>query len=267
MLSILEVREELSPYLMVLYEKQELEQFLTNNLKGGRVANTYLINIAALRLAHLNEVLDEQLAIVLAYTSCLIEALVRVEGELLLGHFQFLALVLEHVGERGLLARGQFVLHPLDVCDSALASVAPLCVVFASEQLLFAIVEGFLLLKIRVFDLFPGLEQLTVALVLEEMVLHVAAKEVLEELTLLRDEGAGSSDHLAQVLVHSMLILAPGHSVQLAQLLDELVHGEHSCGQCLTLIIDVLCAFNHLIIQDLIRVNEVSHLTAKDGAI
>lgn len=229
--------------------------------------NTYLINIAALRLTHLNEVLDEELTVVLAYAPRLIEALVRVEGEFLLGDFQFLALVLEHVGEGGLLARRQFVLHPLDVGDAAFTSVAPLCVIFASEQLLFTVVEGFLLLEIRVLDLFPRLEKLTVALVLEEMVLHVASEEVLEEFALLRYEGASAGDHLAQMLVHGVLILAPRHSVQLAELLDELVHGEHRRGQRLTLIIDILRALNNLVIQYLVRVDEVSHLTAKDSAV
>lgn len=226
-----------------------------------------LINIAALRLTHLNEVLDEELAVVLAYAPRLVKALVRVEGEFLLGGFQFLALVLEHVGEGSLLARRQLVLHPLDVGDASVASVAPLCVILASEQLLFTVVEGFLLLEIRVLDLFPRLEKLTVALVLEEMVLHVAAEEVLEELTLLRYECASSGDHLAQMLVHGVLILAPRHSIQLAELLDELVHREHRRGQRLTLIIDILRALNHLVIQYLVRVDEVSHLTAKDCAV
>lgn len=229
--------------------------------------DTYLINIAALRLAHLDEVLDQQLAVVLAYASCLVEALVRVEGELLLRHFQFLALILQHVRERSLLTRGEFVLHPLDVGDATLAGVAPLCVVFASEELLFAVVEGLLLLQVRVLDLLPRLEQLAVALVLEEMVLHVAAEEVLEEFSLLGDECAGSGDHLAQVLVHGVLVLAPRHSVQLAELLDELVHGEHGRGQRLTLVIDVLRALDHLVVQYLIGVNEVSHLAAKDCAV
>ena len=214
--------------------------------------NTYLINIAALRLTHLNEVLDEELAVVLAYAPRLIKALVRVEGEFLLRGFQFLALVLEHVGERSLLARRQLVLHPLDVGDATLTGVAPLCVILASEQLLFTVVEGFLLLEIRVLDLFPRLEKLTVALVLEEMVLHVAAEEVLEEFALLRYKCAGSGDHLAQMLVHGVLILAPRHSIQLAELLDELVHGEHRRGQCLALVVDVLGALNDLVVQNLV---------------
>lgn len=99
------------------------------------------------------------------------------------------------------------------------------------------------------------------------MVLHVAAEEVLEELSLLRHECASSGDHLAEMLVHGVLILAPRHSVELAELLDELVHREHGRGQRLTLIIDILGALNNLVIQYLIRVNKVSHLTAKHGAV
>lgn len=36
-----------------------------------------------------------------------------------------------------------------------------------------------------------------------------------------------------------MLVLASGHSVELAQLLDEFVHGEHGAGQSFTFLIYV----------------------------
>ena len=57
-----------------------------------------------------------------------------------------------------------------------------------------------------------------------------------------------------------MLLLAPGHPIKFTQLLYELMHGEHSGCQRLRFIIDILSTLNDLIIQDLIRIYEVSHL-------
>jgi hypothetical protein len=41
-----------------------------------------------------------------------------------------------------------------------------------------------------------------------------------------------------------MLVLASGHSVQLAQLLDEFVHGKHRAGESFAFLIYVLGAIN-----------------------
>jgi len=69
---------------------------------------------------------DQQLAIVLADSPRLIQALVRVKGELLLRHFKFLGIILEHVCKGSLLASRQLVLHLFDISDAAFAGVAPL---------------------------------------------------------------------------------------------------------------------------------------------
>lgn len=92
-----------------------------------------MVDVAALRLAHLNEVLDEEFAIIFADAPGLVQALVGVECQFFLGRLELLGLVLEHVSESSLLTRGELVLHFLDVGDAALANVAPLCIVFLSE--------------------------------------------------------------------------------------------------------------------------------------
>lgn len=63
-----------------------------------------------------------------------------------------------------------------------------------------------------------------------------------------------------------MLVLASRHSIQLTQLLDEFVHGEHGASKSFTFLIYVFGAINDFAVQDLIRVNEVSHLAAENGA-
>ena len=95
----------------------------------------------------------------------------------------------------------------------------------------------------------------------------MTAKKVLEQFTLLGDKCARTRNHLAQVLVHGVLILAASHPVELAELLDELVHCEHSCRQRLTLVVDVLGALYDLVVQDLVRVDEIRHLAAEHRAV
>ena len=63
-----------------------------------------------------------------------------------------------------------------------------------------------------------------------------------------------------------MLVLAPRHSIQLTQLLDEFVHGEHGASKSFTFLIYVFGAINDFAVQDLIRVNEVCHLAAENSA-
>ena len=63
-----------------------------------------------------------------------------------------------------------------------------------------------------------------------------------------------------------MLILASRHSVQLAQLLDEFVHGKHGTCKSFTFLIYVFGTIDDFAIQNLIRVNEVCHLAAENSA-
>jgi len=76
----------------------------------------------------------------------------------------------------------------------------------------------------------------------------MATKEVLEQLALLRDKTASARDHLAQLLVHNMLILTPRHPIELTQLFNEFVHCKHRRCQGLALFIDVFGALNHLVV-------------------
>jgi len=59
----------------------------------------HVIDIAALGLAHGDEVLDQQTTVVFADSPCLFQALVWVERELLLLQLQGLGLLLKHVSE------------------------------------------------------------------------------------------------------------------------------------------------------------------------
>jgi len=158
-------------------------------------------------------------------------------------------------------------LNLLYVCDATVACVAPLGIVLAPEELFLTIVQRLLLLQVRVLHLLTSFEQFSVTLVLQQVVLHMAAEEILEQLTLLRHKCTCSRDHLAQVLVHCVLILATRHPVELTELLDELVHGKHGSRQGLTLVVDVLGALDDLIIQDLVRVDKICHFAAEDSAV
>ena len=102
---------------------------------------------------------------------------------------------------------------------------------------------------------------------LQKMILHMTAKEVLKQLALLGDERAGTGNHLAQLLVHGVLILAASHPIELTELLDKLVHCKHGGGEGLTLVVDVFGAFDYFVVQDLIRVDEIGHFTAKNSTI
>ena len=117
-----------------------------------------LINVAALRLAHLDEVIDEKSAVVLADSPRLLEALVRIERQLFLGRFKVLRLLLQHIRKRTLLTQQQFVVHLLDVADAALAQVAPLGEVLAAIQLLFLVTQALLLLLVRVLNVVTRLQ-------------------------------------------------------------------------------------------------------------
>jgi len=75
LLLFLEVREEICPHYVCL------------------------VNVRALSLAHLDEVVDQQLPVVLAHPPGLVQALVRNEGQLFMQRGVFLRLLLQHVGE------------------------------------------------------------------------------------------------------------------------------------------------------------------------
>lgn len=118
-----------------------------------------------------------------------------------------------------------------------------------------------------VFYFVSVFEDFAEGLMLDQMVLHVASQEAFEKFTLLRNEVARAGNHLAKPRVHLVLVLAPRHSVQFTELLDELVHGKHGRGQCLALLIDIFSTLNNLIIQNLVRINEISHFAAKYSAV
>ena len=207
-----------------------------------------LINITALRLTHLNKMLNQKFTIVFADTPSFIQALIRIECKLLLGGLQVFRFLLKHISKSSLLTRGQLILYLFDIRDAALARIAPFRVIFTPEKLFLFIVQSFLLLQIRVLYFLACLQQFSIAFMLKQVVLHVAPKETLKQLTLLCHECACSRDHLTQVLVHCVLVLAARHPIKLTQRLDEFVHGKHRSGQCLTLIIDVFGAFYYLVV-------------------
>jgi hypothetical protein len=60
----------------------------------------------------------------------------------------------------------------------------------------------------------------------------------------LSNEVARTGYHFAKPSIHFVLVLASSHSVQLAQLLDEFVHGEHGAGESFTFLIYVFGAIN-----------------------
>lgn len=84
----------------------------------------------------------------------------------------------------------QTVLVLLDEANSTFTLEAPLVEFSVSEKLFFPFEQAFFLLYELVFDRVSVLEDFSEGLVLEEVVLHVAAKKGLEELTLLGDEVA-----------------------------------------------------------------------------
>jgi hypothetical protein len=80
----------------------------------------------------------------------------------------------------------------------------------------------------------------------------VTAHKFLEEFALLGDEIPRPGDHLAEPGIHFVLILALCHSVKLAHLFHELVHGKHRGGQCFALFVDVFGASDDLVVQNLV---------------
>lgn len=69
------------------------------------------------------------------------------------------------------------------------------------------------------------------------------------------------------MLVHFILVIAPSHPIEFTQLLDKLVHRKHGGRQRLTLIVDVLRALDYFVVKNLVRVDEVGHFAAKNGAV
>lgn len=211
-----------------------------------------LVDIAALSLTHHDEVVNQQLAIVSADSTGLLQALVGHERQVLTLDLQVSCLVLEHVREGCFLAGCETLVLLLDEADATFALVSPLAEISTSVEPLF-LLENVLFLFHKVpLDLISVLQNFTERLVLEQMVLHVASKEALEKLSLLGDEVAGAGDHLAQPGVHLVLVLALSHTGQLTQLLDELVHSVHGARQSLALLVNFVGTLDDLSVEDLI---------------
>jgi len=104
-------------------------------------------------------------------------------------------------------------------------------------------------------------------LMLRQVIFQMTSQKASEKLTLLRNEVSRPSNHFAEPGVHFMLIMATRHSNQLAKLLKELMHCKHSCSKGLAFFVDIFCAFDHLIIENLIRVNKIYHFAAKHCAV
>ena len=175
--------------------------------------------------------------------------------------------MLEHVRECGFLARQKLVVDLLDISRAFLAEVAPFGKVSTLEQLLFFIVEGLLRFFVQGALLFPSFQQFAVGVVLQQVILHIGAKIFFEELSLLRDEGASTRDHILKPAVHLVLLVAARHPVELGKLIDELLHSVHGRSESLRLLVYLLGTLNDLIVQDLIRVGEVRHLAAEDSRV
>jgi hypothetical protein len=125
--------------------------------------------------------------------------------------FKDSAFLLKHVAKGSWLIIHDLVTHALDVLKRSIVTPFPDFSIF--EQSLLFVNEGLLLLDEANFEFLPLLEDLLEAVSFKEVVLHVAAKELLEKLTLLRYEVTSASDHLGQPSVHLVLVLAPGHAI------------------------------------------------------
>ena len=123
------------------------------------------------------------------------------------------------------------------------------------------------MLRVGQVRLVSVLQELPEALMLVHVVFQVASEVLLIELALLHDEVSSARHHFAEPRVHLMLVRAPRHSVELPKLLDVLVHGEHGRRQSLALLVDVLRALDHLVVEDLVGVDKLDHLVPEHLAV
>jgi hypothetical protein len=98
--------------------------------------NMRLVNITALSLAHLNEVIDQELSIVTTDPPAFFETLVVVEGQNLSLLFKVFGFVLNHVGKSCLFETKEFLAFLLEFLYISI--IAPLVYIFVSKKLLFA---------------------------------------------------------------------------------------------------------------------------------
>lgn len=153
-----------------------------------------LVDVGALDLAHVSEVVSDHLAVVIADASDLIPALIGVEAEFFSFHLHFLGLLGEHVLESFVFVLKEvvFQFQQFDVILEA----APFVNVFLLEQFIFLIDKGSLNLNISLFRRFSNGKQFSEGFMLIKMVLHVLPNVLFNELPLLCDEVTRPSDHL-----------------------------------------------------------------------
>ena len=100
----------------------------------------YVLNLRAVKLGHVLEVLKEKATVIITNSSDLIPALVSKEAELLLPAFNFCCLLREHEVKGGLLVVYELRLKT-DLLDVILET-APLSRVLKLEEPLFLILKG-----------------------------------------------------------------------------------------------------------------------------
>ena len=117
--------------------------------------------------------IDKKLSIIFPNSLGFIQALIRIERQLLPCCLKVLRLLLKHVRESSLLILNKFIQLLINIFDIPL--IPPLLNIPILKQFLLFIVQRLLLLDKLILDIIPILQNLPKRLMLHEMVLHATA--------------------------------------------------------------------------------------------
>ena len=180
----------------------------------------YLVDVGALDLTHRNEVVGQQLAVVRTHTAHFLQTLVCEKCEFLAECLELLGLVGQHELEGDFLVAVDHILSADDLISRA--DKLPLLVVLVVEKSLFFVDEGLFFLNVRLFGCLADGEELAEGFVLVHVVLEVTAEIDLDQIAEVCDVVACTCHHLGEPCEQLLLAVAFDHSVELAQLLQEL---------------------------------------------
>ena len=222
---------------------------------------SYVLNLRAVQLRHVLEVLEQQLPIIIRHTPYLVPALVGVETHLHLFEFDVLSLVRQHEVEGGDLVVQELLLeaHLLHV----VLEPAPLGSILELEELLLLIIEGSVGTGVGLHGLLSVREEVPEAPRLIQVVLQVLRETSLEHVSELLDVDAGGGHDLGQVLIHQGLRGAVDLHLQLRHLLGKPLHLLDGGKEVGSLDRELLADVDHGALQDLEGVHIVVHRPAE----
>ena len=224
-----------------------------------------LVDVGALDLRHCDEVIRQKQAVILADSAHLRKALIAVKEELLAVVLQLLRLFRQHEAEGLLLVNEELFFAPNEVVLGALK--APPRDVLRLEQLLLAFEQVALLLDEVLFDLLSQGRELSEGLMLAHMVLQVAAKVYVEQVTQVGQMIARTRAHLRQPCVQLVHAVDSDHVVHVGQLLEVFPQCVHCLGQLSALLTNLPRRLDDLLVEDLVAVGEVCHARAEDHGV